>query len=111
MSTNTQKKSFDHITPQQFGDMFFGREDERKATCIHCGDIWYAKHYKDGVCHSCQQKKLPGETQLIKSAVTKRKIILIVILIISIVLIINMTRWNHYWINYSLVGIQQAFFK
>ncbi len=34
--------------------------DEEQATCIHCGSIWYAVHFQDGVCHTCQQKGLPG---------------------------------------------------
>lgn len=33
--------------------------DEEKETCIHCGNEWYRIHYKDGVCHSCQQVKYP----------------------------------------------------
>lgn len=37
-------------------------EEERKEACIHCGAVWYAKHYRDGVCHSCQAKGLPGRT-------------------------------------------------
>ncbi|MBT4849756.1 hypothetical protein HON36_02805 [Candidatus Parcubacteria bacterium] len=39
-------------------------DDERKENCIHCGNEWYAIHHKDGVCHSCQQKGLPGRTAL-----------------------------------------------
>lgn len=37
-------------------------EDERQENCIHCNKRWYSKHYRDGVCHSCQQKGLPGRT-------------------------------------------------
>lgn len=40
--------------------------DERKERCVHCGAEWYAIHYKDGVCHSCQQKHLPGRTVLVR---------------------------------------------
>lgn len=38
--------------------------DERQESCIHCGQIWYSIHYRDGVCHACQQKQLPGRTEL-----------------------------------------------
>jgi len=37
---------------------------ERKERCIHCNEEWYSIHYKDGVCHLCQQKGLPGRTKL-----------------------------------------------
>jgi hypothetical protein len=39
-------------------------EDERREDCIHCGENWYSIHYRDGVCHSCQQKHLPGRAEL-----------------------------------------------
>ncbi len=39
-------------------------DDERQEKCIHCNKQWYSKHYRDGVCHSCQQKNLPGRTAL-----------------------------------------------
>ncbi len=39
-------------------------EEERQETCIHCRSVWYAIHYKDGVCHGCQQKRLPGRSEL-----------------------------------------------
>jgi hypothetical protein len=38
--------------------------DEGKEACIHCKAIWYSIHYKDGVCHSCQQLKKPGRSVL-----------------------------------------------
>lgn len=38
--------------------------DEGKEACIHCGSIWYSIRYKDGVCHSCQLKKLPGRKEI-----------------------------------------------
>jgi hypothetical protein len=41
-------------------------DNERKTTCIHCGDEWYAIHYKDGVCHSCQEKGLTGKSDLLE---------------------------------------------
>jgi hypothetical protein len=59
---------FGDMTPKEFGDTFFGREDERKEQCIHCGKIWYSIHHKDGVCHSCQQKGLPGRTNINKGS-------------------------------------------
>jgi hypothetical protein len=41
---------------------FSAMEEERKETCIHCGTVWYAMHYRDGVCRDCQAKGLPGRT-------------------------------------------------
>jgi len=40
--------------------IFAAMEDERMECCIHCGNKWYSMHYRDGVCHSCQKKNLPG---------------------------------------------------
>ena len=46
--------------------------DEKKATCIHCRSVWYEIHYRDGVCHSCQQKQLPGRTEIARHARRRR---------------------------------------
>lgn len=75
--------NFGDINPREFADSMFGPEDERKETCIHCGKEWYSIHYKDGVCHSCQQVNLPGREKLKK--IEKRKLIvgLIVIAILT----------------------------
>ncbi len=45
---------------QQIFQTFCAMGDEEKAVCIHCGKVWYAIHHRDGVCHACQQKGLPG---------------------------------------------------
>lgn len=66
-----------------FADML-GPDDERKETCIHCGKIWYAIHYKDGVCHSCQEKKLPGRTAIARKE--RRANVLIELAITAIVI-------------------------
>ena len=58
--------NFGNLTPRQFGDNLFGPDDERKEICIHCGKRWYSLHYKDGVCHECRQKGLPGRTEIAK---------------------------------------------
>lgn len=63
--------------------------DERKEHCIHCGAEWYSIHYKDGVCHSCQQRCLPGRTELARRdtreiiAITGALVILAVVVLMS----------------------------
>lgn len=37
---------------------------EKKEACIHCGNVWYSIHYRDGVCHQCQQLGKPGRAEL-----------------------------------------------
>jgi hypothetical protein len=63
--------NFGNMSPKEFGDNFFGPDDERKARCVHCGSEWYEKHYKDGLCHSCQQEDVPGLTERSKKAARK----------------------------------------
>ncbi|MBT6691547.1 hypothetical protein HOB10_04410 [Candidatus Parcubacteria bacterium] len=50
------------------GDLIFetitAMGQEEQEHCIHCNEKWYSIHYRDGVCHSCQQKNLPGRTEL-----------------------------------------------
>lgn len=72
------------LAPKEFADNVFGPEDERKAKCIHCGAIWYEVHYKDGVCNSCQERKLPGQSILIRRAMWKNRLITYVIVIITL---------------------------
>lgn len=63
--------------PYNFGDDPLGRlaggicamADERKETCIYCGSLWYAIHFKDGVCNQCQKKNLPGRQELLRRKV------------------------------------------
>lgn len=52
-------------------------DDERKEACIHCGEVWYAIHHKDGVCHECQRKKLPGRGEMARREAEKRNAIII----------------------------------
>lgn len=68
-----------------------GPDDEKKETCIHCGKTWYAIHHKDGVCPSCQEKKLPGRTAIAKkerrtNALIELALTAIVILLIYLVM-------------------------
>jgi len=53
-------------------------ENERKEPCIHCGEIWYAIHHKDGVCHSCQKLGLPGRSAIVRRRRTIQHILWIV---------------------------------
>lgn len=73
--------------PKTFADNIFGPEDERKARCIHCETVWYEIHYKDGVCHGCQQKKLPGRSELERRVENKTRFIFAVGVILIIVFI------------------------
>lgn len=75
------------ITPKKFADSLFGPDDERKATCIHCGSEWYEIHFKDGVCHGCQQKKLPGREQIAKRARKQNLLLALVIMVIAAALL------------------------
>ena len=81
-----------NLDPKTFADNLFGPDDERKAKCIHCGAVWYEIHYKDGVCHSCQQKKLPGESVLIRRAIWKSRasvLFLLIILFLAVMFLIK----------------------
>jgi len=64
-------------------------EDERKEACIHCGDVWYSIHYRDGVCHSCQELGKPGRIQLILEATYRLKIVTAVLLFILFIIILS----------------------
>jgi len=37
---------------------------EEQEACIHCGEVWYRIHYRDGVCHKCQILGRLGRTEL-----------------------------------------------
>jgi len=68
-----------------------GIEEDRKEPCIHCGDVWYSIHYKDGVCHKCQEKGLPGRTEIAKKRRSKsrrRLLITAAILILGIIVLL-----------------------
>ena len=47
---------------------FAAMDDERQEACIHCQKVWYAIHHKDGVCHRCQKKGLPGRMLMMHRA-------------------------------------------
>ena len=53
-------------------------EDERKEDCIHCGERWYTKHHKDGVCHSCQSQNLPSHAELARRRRQIHRLIVII---------------------------------
>ena len=48
---------------------------DRQEACIHCGKVWYVIHHKDGVCHECQKKGLPGRTVLARRKAIKTKVL------------------------------------
>ena len=77
---------------EELGNGFFGPEDERKEKCIHCQTEWYAKHHKDGVCNSCQEKKLPGRSALAQKRQQKNIVKLLVI--IGLIIIAIKYLWN-----------------
>ncbi len=52
--------------------------EERQETCIHCRKTWYATHYKDGVCHTCQKKNLPGRTEQWRRRAQREQLFLLI---------------------------------
>ncbi len=78
-----------------FGDelkKMAARDDEKTEVCIHCGKTWYSMHYKDGVCHSCQEKWLKGRNEIKLDLLIKKLIILtVVVLILLSILGISLT--------------------
>jgi len=87
MKPTRSEAIFGNMTPTEFGNTFFGPDDERKETCVHCGIEWYAIHYKDGLCYSCQGKGIPGKTQLMKTAKMRMKVMLAAFIIIPVIII------------------------
>ncbi len=77
--------------PDQLAHQFFETMDriaeDRKETCIHCGAVWYSIHYKNGVCHTCQQKNKPGRTVLKQHPIRFGRTILVIPLIILVVIL------------------------
>jgi hypothetical protein len=68
-------------------------QDERQEACIHCKDVWYAIHHKDGVCHKCQRLGLPGRAKIARhehlkecalSALFRVAILVIVVAVASV---------------------------
>lgn len=37
-----------------FRDNIIGMAEDEKVTCRGCKETWYAKWFKDGFCHTCQ---------------------------------------------------------
>ena len=72
------------VSLKNFADNMLGPDDERKATCIHCGAKWYEIHFKDGVCSSCQEKKLPGRKQIEKTE-RRQRIFLAILAVASLI--------------------------
>ncbi len=63
-----------NMDPKTFADNLFGPEDERKETCFQCGSVWYAIHFRDGLCNGCQKKGLPGKSVLERRVVWRARI-------------------------------------
>ena len=61
----------------QFGEMIWQNMtaigEEKKETCIHCGREWYSIHYRDEVCHQCQQLGKPGREILATRQLLRQK--------------------------------------
>jgi hypothetical protein len=63
--------------------------DEEKEPCIHCGDVWYRIHHKDGVCHKCQQLGKQGRAELVKREQNFYRVLMSGALIIALFLILK----------------------
>ncbi|MBI3633368.1 MAG: hypothetical protein HY226_03700 [Candidatus Vogelbacteria bacterium] len=48
--------------------IFDAISDEKMENCIHCNSRWYSIHFRDGVCHGCQLKSLPGRNAMLERA-------------------------------------------
>jgi hypothetical protein len=66
---------------------FFGADDERKVHCKECGEYWYESHYKNGYCHSCQQKGFHLTKEISLETLIWR--VIVVLVIITFLLIIS----------------------
>lgn len=71
--------------PKDFTDNFFGPEDERKETCIHCGTKSYSIHFNDGRCPNCQKQNKPGKSKIEKRIRIFQNIVLIILATVSLV--------------------------
>lgn len=80
--------NYGDIDPKTFANNMFGPEDEQTAICIHCRTIGYKINHKDGVCPTCQEKGLPGRTEIQKREDAKMRTIGITLLVFFITLII-----------------------
>lgn len=69
-------------------DSMLGPDDERKISCIHCGKEWYEVHYKDGVCPACQDKKLPGRTEIEKKEKRLISIIKLAAIVVTTIILL-----------------------
>ncbi len=61
-----------------------GIAQEEKEACIHCGNVWYSIHHRDGVCHKCQQLGKPGRTELAARKLTIRRVLAVGALFLAI---------------------------
>jgi len=70
--------------------IFDAASDERMEWCIHCNAEWYSLHYIDGVCNSCQKKRLLGRAELARRSDFRRKavILLLGLAIVAVILIL-----------------------
>ena len=70
---------------------FAAMESEQQEPCIHCHKVWYSIHYRDGVCHSCQKRHLPGRVELARRATTRYTTLIasvaIVLIFVTLVLL------------------------
>lgn len=64
----------------------FGADDERKIICKECGNYWYEIHYKNGYCHSCQQKGLHLNEEISLYTYIWRFIIVLVIITLLVLI-------------------------
>ena len=85
----TEQGSFMSAIGEELRKNLVAIEDERKEACIHCKKVWYSIHYRDGVCHSCQQLNKPGRTQLFLEFVYRLKVVCTTLLFILFVTILH----------------------
>ena len=64
--------------------------DEEQEACIHCGDIWYVIHHKDGVCHKCIAAHLPGRREIARSK-AHREVVKQVLIALAFMLVLYWT--------------------
>jgi len=79
------------MNPKDFADSVFGKEDEKKGTCIHCGKETYEKWLEDGVCEECLEKGLPGRLSLSKDKKIMNIMLVAMVLLLIVFLFFVMT--------------------
>ena len=77
--------------------LFAEMERDRQEACIHCKKVWYSIHYRDGVCHSCHKKNMPGRTAIRRAEEQKATALIvgrdIVILVALLFLSPILAKW------------------